>query len=208
MTRLLVDTDVFAKLGIAGLLDQLYELFGVSIDDCGRLPALQHMLRRGALPALHGKEPCERLVPIAESMSLAPGASTSWLARLANVPQIDPGEALLFASAAEHGLIVVTGDKRSVIAAAKVEGMAEALDRRVASMEAVLLGLCRQLGRENVRNAVRPLVAIEDRKDKMVRVCFSDGNPDPESALQSYFSDLKRNVAPLVLWELPDEGES
>ena len=55
---------------------------------------------------------------------------------------------------------------------------------------------------------MKPLVAVEDRKDKMMRVCFSDGNPDPESALQSYFSDLKRNVAPLVLWELPQEGKS
>lgn len=208
MTRLLVDTDVFAKLGIAGLLDQLYKLFGVSIEACGRLPALPHMLRRGALPTLHGKEACEQLVPIAESIGLAPVASTKWLARLANVPQIDPGEAQLFASAVEHELIVVTGDKRSVIAASTVDGMADALGGRVASMEAVLLGFCQRLGREHVRNAVKPLVAVEDRKDKMMRVCFSDGNPDPESALQSYFSDLKRNVAPLVLWELPQEGKS
>jgi hypothetical protein len=205
LTSLLVDTDVFAKLGIAGLLDQLCELFGVSIDACARLPALPHMLRRGALPALYGKEACERLVVIAESMQLAPAASTEWLARLANVPQIDPGEAQLFASAAEHRLIVVTGDKRSVIAASKVDGMVEALAGRVASMEALLLGLCRRLGREHVRSALKPLVTIEDRKEKMVRVCFSDGNSDPEGALQSYFSDLKRNVAPLVLWGLPQE---
>jgi hypothetical protein len=199
VTALLVDTDVFAKLGIAGLLDQLCHLFGVSIDACGRLPALPHMLRRGALPALHGKEVCERLVPIAESMGLAPIASTEWLARLAHVPQIDPGEAQLFASAAEHALVVVTGDKRSVIAASKVQGMADALRGRVASMEAVLLGLCRRLGRDHVRNALKPLVAVEDRTDKMVQVCFSDGNPDPEGALRSYFHDLQRNVAPLVL---------
>ena len=202
-----MDTDVFAKLGIAGLLDQLYALFGVSVEVCGRLPALPHMLRRGALPTLYGKEACERLVPIAESMALAPAASTMWLAPLANVPQIDPGEAQLFASAAEHQLIVVTGDKRSVIAASKIDGMAVALDGRIASMEAVLMGLCRRLGRDVVRNSVKTLVAAEDRKDKMVRVCFSDGNSDPEAALQSYLSDLKRSVSPLVLWELAQEGE-
>lgn len=206
--RLLVDTDVFAKLGIAGLLDQLYELFDVSIEACRRLPALPHMLRRGALPTLLGKEACEQLVPIAEAMGVAPLASTKWLERLVNVPQIDPGEAQLFASAVEHELVVVTGDKRSVIAASKVDGMADALSGRVAPMETVLLGFCQRLGREHVRNAVKPLVAVEDRKDKMMRVCFSDGNPDPESALQSYISDLKRSVAPLVLWELPQEGKS
>src|SRR5262249_11197165 len=118
----------------------------------------------------------------------------------------DPGEAQLFATAAEHALIVVTGDKRSVIAASKVEGMADALAGRVASMEAVLLGLCRRLGHEHVRSDLRPLVSVDVRKDKMVSVCFSDGNSEPETALQSYFSDLKRNVTPLVLWELSQEG--
>jgi len=97
----------------------------VSIEASGRLPALPHMLRRGALPMLHGKEACERLVLVAESMGLAPVASTAWLARLASVPQIDPGEAQLFASAAEHELIVVTGDKRSVIASIGSPGATE-----------------------------------------------------------------------------------
>jgi hypothetical protein len=86
--------------------------------------------------------------------------------------------------------------------------MADALRGRIASMEAILLALCRRLGREHVRSAVKPLVAVKDRKDKMVQVCFSDGNSDPDGALQSYFNELKRNVAPLVLWELPQEGDS
>lgn len=205
LATLLLDTDVFAKLGIASLLEHTYALFDVTANDCRRLPALPHMLRRGALPALHGKEACERLIPLAEGMSLAPVASVEWLSRFANVPQIDPGEAQLFASAAEHGLVVMTGDKRSVTAASKIEGIAEALAGRVASLEAVLLGLCSRLGGEQVRSALRPLVAIEDRTDKLVRVCFSDGNPDPMAALLSYFGDLKRNVAPLVLWEPPQE---
>lgn len=207
MTTLLVDTDVFAKLGIAGLLGQLCELFDLAIGECGRLPALTHMLRRGGLPALYGKDACERLLTLADSMLVAPSASTKWLAPLANVPQIDPGEAQLFACAAEHSLIVVTGDKRSVIALSKVEGIRDVLRGRIASMESVLLALCRRHGREHVRSALKPLVTIDDRKDKMLRVCFSDGNPDPESALQSYITDLKRNVAPLVLWEPAEEVE-
>ena len=100
----------------------------------------------------------------------------------------------------------MTGDKRSVTAASRLEGISEALAGRVASVEAVLLGLCRRLGGEKVRIALGPLVATEDRTDKLVRVCFSDGNPDPVAALLSYFGDLKRNFAPLVLWEPPKEG--
>jgi hypothetical protein len=119
-----------------------------------------------------------------------------------------PSTSVLTLSAAEYALIVVTGDKRSVIATSAVDGMADALRGRIASMEAILLALCRRLGREHVRSAVKPLVAVKDRKDKMVQVCFSDGNSDPDGALQSYFNELKRNVAPLVLWELPQEGDS
>ena len=202
-----MDTDVFVKLGIASLLDDVYALFGAIAEDCRRLPALPHMLRRGAIPALHGREACARLIPIADAMALAPTPSVAWLDRFANVPQIDPGEAQLFASAAEHGLVVVTGDKRSVIAASKIDGTAEPLARRVACMEAVLVGLCRRLGAKRVRSALGPLVAVEDRQDKLVRVCFSDGNTDPVGALMSYFNDIKRNVAPLLLWEPPQEGE-
>jgi len=146
-------------------------------------------------------------VSIAESMAIAPTASTSWLSRFVNVPQIDPGEAQLFACAAEHQLVVVTGDKRSVLAAAKLDGIADALNGRIAPMEAVLLAFCKQHGRDRVRAALQPLVVADDRKDKMVRVCFSDGNPDPESALRSYYNDLRRNVAPLVLWGMQHEGE-
>lgn len=95
----------------------------------------------------------------------------------------EPSTSVLTLSAAEYALIVVTGDKRSVIATSAVDGMADALRGRIASMEAILLALCRRLGREHVRSAVKPLVAVKDRKDKMVQVCFSDGNSDPEGAL-------------------------
>ncbi len=206
VTRLLVDSDVFAKLGIAGLLAPLLELLGIDLAECGRLPALPHMLRRGGLPALYGKDTCERLAATADRMGVIPAPSTSWLARLAGVSQIDPGEAQLFSSAAEYGLMIVTGDKRSVIAMAQVEGFPAALADKVVSMEAVLLALCERLGPETVRAAVAPLVAIQDKKEKTVGVCFSTGNPDPVAALHSYFEDLKRKVEPLVLWRPPVRG--
>ena len=42
-------------------------------------------------------------------------------------------------------------------------------------------------------------------KDATVRICFSSRNADPRTALRSYFDALKREVAPLSLWE-PVEG--
>jgi hypothetical protein len=205
VTRLLVDSDVFAKLGIAGLLEEVLKLLAVTPGECGRLPALPHMLRRGGLPALYGAEACEALVPTADKMGVIPSASTEWLARVAGVSQIDAGEAQLFASAAEYGLLVLTGDKRSVIAMSQVDGFPAALAGRIISLESALLALCGHLGHDKVREALAPLVAIKDKKEKTIAVCFSDGNPDPVAALQSYFDDLKKKVAPLMLWQVPVE---
>lgn len=49
MTRLLLDTDIFCKLGVADLLDDTLSILGLKYSDCSRLPALPHMLRRGRL---------------------------------------------------------------------------------------------------------------------------------------------------------------
>lgn len=196
---LLVDTDGFAKLGVAGLLPPLLEFLGVELAECKRLPALPHMLRRGSLPRRYGQPACDALVAIADAMGVVPSASTAWVARLVDVPQIDPGEAQLLASAAEHSSMLVTGDKRALIAVAKVSGFNMALAGRVVTLEAALLALCERLGDDHVRAAVAPLLG----KDITLRICFSESNPSPRPALRSYFEGLKRDVAPLVLWEPP-----
>jgi hypothetical protein len=157
--RLLVDSDAFAKLGVAGLLAPLLEVFGVTLADCGRLPALPHMLRRGGLPRLYGQSACDALQELANTIALAPQASPEWLQRLIAVPQIDAGEAQLLASAAEHSLLIVTGDKRALIAVAAISGFAEALAGRIVTVEAALLSLCIRLGDDVVRTAVDPLIA-------------------------------------------------
>jgi hypothetical protein len=199
---LLVDTDGFAKLGVTGLLESLLQLLGIELADCGRLPALPHMLRRGSLPRRYGKPACEALLPTAEAMSVITAASTQWLERLVDVPQIDPGEALLFACAAESGLTLITGDKRATAAVARVAGFADALAGRVIAVEAALLALCDWLGDGPVRAAVAPILPT----DTTLRICFSGANPSPRSGLVSYFESLERDVAPLALWQPPGGG--
>lgn len=194
--RLLVDTDMFAKLGVANLLERFCELFDAEVEECGRLPALPHMLRRGSLPALLGEAGCSRLVPLAESMKVAAPASVEWLDRLVGTPQIDPGEAQLFASAAENGLFIATGDKRSTVAVARIPEIVTALSGRVVSLEAALQAMCRRFGVTLIRDALRPILPV----DKMIRVCFSADNADPLGALGSYVRDLERSASPLVLW--------
>ena len=99
--RLLVDSDAFCKLAASDLLSDAAALFHAELGECGRLPALPHMLRRGQLRRTYGTTACDRLIPLAESMPPVVDSSTSWLEQLTHIPDIDPGEAILFATAAD-----------------------------------------------------------------------------------------------------------
>jgi hypothetical protein len=199
--RLLIDSDVFCKLGVGNLLDESLAVLGAQACDCGRLPALPHMLRRGKLPKTYGAEACAALVPLAESIQTIPTPDAVWLDRLTPVQSVDPGEAQLFALAAQNSLMVVTGDKRALRAVRNVPGYVGALSGRVVALEAILMALCDRMGHVELRRRFGPVAAI----DNMVKVCFSEGNPDPREALESYFRDLIAEVRPLVLWE-PHRG--
>lgn len=199
--RLLIDTDIFCKLGLGGLLDDAISLLGVRIEECGRLHALPHMLRRGKLPRVYGVEACSQLLPIAERMVAVPDPDSTWLDRLTASNSIDPGEAILFASAAQHSLTIATGDKRALRELRGIDGYADALSGRIIVLEAILLSLCRRLGNKAVRRRLKSLSNV----DKVLMVCFSDGNSNPIEALDSYYRNLVVELAPLRLWE-PQQG--
>ena len=91
----------------------------------------------------------------------------------------------------------MSGDKRALRALKDVQGFADALAGRIVVLEAVLLALCDRLGPETVRQRVVPL----GESDKVIKVCFSVGNPDPAAGLLSYFESLTRELSPLVLWD-------
>lgn len=194
--QLLVDTDIFCKLAVGGILDDAVRVFGVELDQCGRLAALPHMLRRGKLRKQLGDAASEALIPRAEAVPVLPTPEPTWLDKLAPVPQIDPGEAQLFALAAQEGLIVVSGDKRALTALKAVAEVRDALAGRIVVLEALLIRLCDVHGSAEVRARIGPMAAV----DKMVQVCFSPGNPDPTGALLSYYGSLVRDLAPLELW--------
>ena len=202
--KLLVDTDVFCKLQVAGLLSDAVGLLAARMDDCGRLPALPHMLRKGRLRKLYGADVCDSLIPVAEAVPVIPQPSDLWLDKLIPIEGIDVGEAQLFAAAAEGGLTVVSGDKRALRALREVEGFPSALAGRIVVLEAVLLALCDHLGADAVGERIAPRAA----DDKMVQVCFSSGNPNPQEALLSYYNHLAAELAPLVLWDPRAGGAS
>jgi hypothetical protein len=197
--KLLVDTDAFCKLGVAALLPDAALIFGSTPADCGRLPALPRMLRRGGLRKRFGAESCDALIPTAEAMSIVPDADTAWLDKFVAAEGIDPGEAQLLAISAEQGIPILSGDKRALRVVKSVDGLAAAIAGRVVVMEAILLALCDQLGTTEVR---RRLAAISGQ-DVMIDICFSSSNADPREALRSYSKSLAAEVEPLVLWVPP-----
>lgn len=194
--RLLVDTDAFCMLAMGGVLHDAIALLGADLSECGRLPALPHMLRRGGLRKRFGPEACDALLPVANEVPVVIQPSDAWLDRLTPFGAIDPGEAQIFAAAAEAGLIVMSGDKRALRVLKDIAGFPDALTGRIVVLEAILLALCDHLGPDEVRQRIHALVAL----DTVVRVSFSIGNPDPRGALQSYYTNLAAELVPLVLW--------
>ena len=195
--NLLVDTDAFCKLGVAGLLEDAAGVFGARLPDCGRLPALPHMLRRSALVKRYGRDACDALIPHAEAMPVLPKPGAAAVDALVASDTIDPGEAQLFAAAAESGLLAISGDKRAIRTLRHVPEIHVPLARRLVTLEAILLKLCERLGPEDVRRRAGPLAV----HDTAVGACFSPGNPDPRDGLRSYNESLVAEVHPLLLWD-------
>jgi len=195
--RVLVDSDMFCKLGIANLLSEAVAVLGADVRDCRRLPALPYMLRRGSLTRKYGAEACAELVPLAESIQTITAADAAWLDRLALIPTIDPGEAQLFATAAHHSVMVMTGDKRALRALKDIEDYAEALTGRIVVLEAIILAFCNRFGHTEVRRRLGSLTM----NDLTLDICFSADNHDPPKALESFYRDLAAELHPLRLWE-------
>ncbi len=195
--RCLVDTDAFCKLAICGLLKDAVRLLGVGWSECSCLPALPHMLRKGRLLKKYGTEGCELMLPIAESMLPIPQPNNAWLEKLVPIETIDPGEAQLFAVAAQLEIMVMTGDKRALVALKNIAGFPAALKGRIVTLEAALICLCNHFGQVEIRQRLQP--AME--KDKVIGICFSNPKSDILECLRSYHNDLSNKAYPLELWD-------
>lgn len=196
LPQLLLDTDAFCKLAIANLLDDVLTLLGVNRARCAVLPALPYMLGRGRLRKKYGDVESDQLRKLANEFAVAPGASTGWLDVLSIQPSIDPGEAQLFALAAEREIRVMTGDKRALEALAKINSIHPLLSGNVLTLEAVLTGLAEELPDTQLRHKG----SILGQYDQMAKAVFSSTGSDLKEALDSYFRDVEFKAQPLRLW--------
>jgi len=194
--RLLLDSDAFWKVSLGNILDDVLGLFDLDRGRCVRLPALPHMLRRGPLRRKLGTTDADALVGTAESLATLSSPSSTWIDKLIPIHDINAGEALLFACAAESQDIVLTDDKRALTALKDLPEIANLIGGRVALLETVLLCLCEKLSPDEMRRRMARVATL----DQKVLVIFSPDNADPRGALTSYCGATAAELHPLVLW--------
>lgn len=193
---LLIDSDVFCKLAACRLLKEVADHFGVELSMCGRLPALPFMLQRGRLVRQYGDDVCRAVSQIVEMVPAISQPASELVEKLTSIESIDPGEALIFSAAAEDQKLVLTGDKRALIALKDVPEFIPLLEGRIIVFETVLLVLCERMGHEEVYNRLRPIAKL----DQMVKICFPNLATDPTECLSSYFRSLSQELLPFRLW--------
>lgn len=197
MMHLLIDSDVFCKLEICGLMDEAIRIIGFSRENCRRLQALHYMLRKGTIFKKYGAQTCSSLMPSVMSVEAAPNADPEVLEKMSGLPMVNPGEAQLVALAVSSGDYVLTGDKNSLRALKDLAEVTHAVNGRIVILETLLLAMCVVHGSEWLRGRIQPLRL----HDRVVEVCFTDATTDPSTALKSYVDSAKAELAPMVLWE-------
>jgi len=202
--HLLIDSDVFCKLEICGLMDEAMRILGFARENCRRLPALPHMLRRGTIFNKYGAQACTAMMPSAMSVEAAPNADPEVLEKMKSLPSVNPGEAQLVALAVSYGDYVLTGDKNSLNALKELVDISRAVSGRIVILETLLLAMCDACGTEWLRERIQPLRA----HDRVVEVCFTEATADPKAALKSYVDSIKTDLAPMVLWEYTGGGRA
>ena len=206
----LIDNDALLKLARYGLLEQALQSLGVGYSDVRVLATAKYVL----LPAGNRLRRCkdegtatrlEEFLSKVGQVDVAQADSNA-IDTLAAQPNIDAGEALLFAIAASTpDARLITGDKRALAAlssAEEVTHMCVALTGRVITLE-VLFALFIKTDFATTQTSVRANADV----DKALTMAFGVSSPASHQsaceALASYISHLKQAIGDL-LHPLPD----
>lgn len=140
----------------------------------------------------------DMLLALATEFPKMPVASTEWLDKFVGVSDIDPGEAQIYALAAEKELRVLTGDKRALKAVGSLSEVSAKLDGNVVTIEAVLLGLSNSNHGSDAE--LRERGSVLGTYDHMARAVFASASSSLDDALDSYFRSVEREAQPMRLW--------
>ncbi len=197
--QLLIDSDVFCKFAICGVLDDVVAMLGRTRADCRRLEQLGHILQnpKAKLYKQLGAQHAAVAADAAKHYKSLPLIDPRLLELFQNYDGIDPGEVQLFAAtAAAPDTLLLTGDKRAIKA---LRGVPEHVRARLAGklvpQDAALLKLCERHGIERIVEHVHPCNGC----DGTMRICFPRARCDPRECLESFARELGRSTDPAVI---------
>ena len=196
---LFLDSDLFVLHAGAGLLPALIQATGSNLNRARRLHPLPYMLQKGALAARYPQGLRERAAAWCSRITAVEDApSPGSLEPLLGVAAIEPGEALLFALAAETPRsLMATGDRRACCALAAASGLAEIralLRHKLICLESALALLLREVGFPHLAAA---LTLVRDY-NQTLRVLLPQGELTDEGAFREGLASYLRDVSALT----------
>jgi hypothetical protein len=199
------DTDILLKLSALDLVQETLQLLQLSEQDVYLLPSATHYLRKAGKRLIYryGKEGVERAQKLAQQAKFVGfHLEKSELELLSSVPDIDTGEALLYASTyALQEFWLLTGDKRSLTALAaspNCQPIAARLSGKVICLEQVVIHSLSSYPFEILLSKIVPAREC----DTAVKVAFGSGNQADLShaigALDAYIEELRAKTGSLL----------
>ena len=199
------DTDILLKLSALDLVQETLQLLQLSEQDVYLLPSATHYLRKAdkRLIYRYGKEGVERAQKLAQQAKFVGfHLEKSELELLSSIPDIDTGEALLYASTyALQEFWLLTGDKRSLTALAaspNCQPIAARLSGKAICLEQVVIHSLSSYPFEILLSKIVPAREC----DTAVKVAFGSGNQTNLShaigALDAYISELRAKTGNLL----------
>jgi hypothetical protein len=193
------------KLSALDLVQETLQLLQLSEQDVYLLPSATHYLRKAGKRLIYryGKEGVERAQKLAQQAKFVGfHLEKSELELLSSVPDIDTGEALLYASTyALQEFWLLTGDKRSLTALAaspNCQPIAARLSGKVICLEQVVIHSLSSYPFEILLSKIVPAREC----DTAVKVAFGSGNQADLShaigALDAYIEELRAKTGSLL----------
>lgn len=194
------DRDVVSKLAACGFLPWLPELLGVAKDqiELRYLVSLRASLIRPN-KKLANKRFQKHLAEFCATHSIIDGVADVARQEELLLGGMDVGEAMLFAEAEETHGTVVTGDKRALMAYAKLSNETQRAKLRVVCWEQLLLRVHQVKGYDALREGCCEGIDC----DKLLSLAFSNGLATEEEhaiqAIESYLRGVEGHSSDLLL---------
>ena len=191
------DVDVVLKLAACGFLPRLAALLDLSEEELviRHLASLKFRAKKLTRKGLR-----EDLESFCERHAVVAGAADVDREQELLDGGLDPGEALLFAEAEATGGVVVTGDKRALIAYAKISTPQQRAQIKVVCWEQLLLRCHHLFGYETLRAGCCQGL---DQDKGLLSIVFSSGLATPEAhaieGIRSYLKLIRTHSADILL---------